>query len=333
MNIENINIFICNNCKSSDLKIVNNDEKSIEKSIYEGTIICNICQHAIKIVEGVPRFVPESNYSDSFGYQWNKHYNTQLDSYTKLSISEDRLLSTTGWTAEDINQSTILEAGSGSGRFTEVLLKYGAKVISFDYSKAIDVVKNNFQDQEHKLTVFQGDIMRIPLKKKSYSKVVCLGVLQHTKNPKDAFMHLSSLVAENGELVIDIYKKTFFSILQWKYILRPITKRINTNLLYRIIKYMVPIMLPFVILLKKLFGRVGGRLSPICDYSDLGLSPSLNKAWSILDTFDMYSPEYDKPQTRKAVLNWFSDAGFVEIEVKYGLNGIIAKGRLNGTKA
>ena len=53
----------------------------------------------------------------------------------------------------------------------------------------------------------------------------------------------------------------------------------------------------------------------------------MDKEWSILDTFDMYSPEYDKPQTLKEVQRWFKEAGLKDVEVIYGPNGIVGKGK------
>ena len=42
-------------------------------------------------------FVASEHYAASFGMQWNRHRRTQLDSYTGLSISLDRLFASTGY--------------------------------------------------------------------------------------------------------------------------------------------------------------------------------------------------------------------------------------------
>lgn len=332
MKISDLKILVCPNCDNGEIKFSTNHSTVKLEIIEEGFTKCQKCDKNYVVTNGIPRFVSNFNYSNSFGYQWHHHYKTQLDSYSKLSISKDRLLEVTGWTLNEIEGSTIVEAGSGAGRFTEVLLNAGANVISFDFSNAIDVIKNNLSNTDSKLLIFQGDILRMPLRKRSYSKVICLGVLQHTENPYKAFIELSSLVAPNGEIVIDTYKKTFSSMLHWKYLLRPLTKRLNKESLYSLINVIVPILLPLAAKLRKVAGRFGARLLPICDYSHLGLSDDLNKEWSILDTFDMYSPKYDKPQTINTVLKWFKDAGLDVISVRYGLNGIVAKGKYKNNK-
>src|SRR5882762_2721933 len=47
--------------------------------------------HEFPVVAGVPRFVPGTTYADHFGEQWKRYRLTQLDSYTGVPISEDRL--------------------------------------------------------------------------------------------------------------------------------------------------------------------------------------------------------------------------------------------------
>ena len=62
-------------------------------------------------------------------------------------------------------------------------------------------------------------------------------------------------------------------------------------------------------------------------YHHLGLSPAVNREWAILDTFDMYAPAHDHPQTLNRVRRWYEDVGFVDVNVEYGPNGVIARGR------
>ena len=73
---EHLEYLICPVCKGS-LKL--------QKEIYEGDLIkegvlsCN-CAKEYPIVNFIPRFVPKSNYADSFGFEWNMHKKTQFDS-------------------------------------------------------------------------------------------------------------------------------------------------------------------------------------------------------------------------------------------------------------
>lgn len=324
MRLIDLEHYICRDCGAEKL-ICHTAQGQQLSDIEEGIIRCNGCGTEYSVVKGIPRFVPVENYASSFGYQWNIHRRTQLDSNTGLPISKNRVFAVTGW-SECLAGQTILEAGSGAGRFTEILLGTGADVFSFDFSNAVEAnwVNNGNNPQMH---LFQGDIFHVPLRKSSFDKVFCLGVLQHTPDPDRAFKSLAEFVRPGGELVIDVYTKSFLHLCQWKYFLRPLTKRMNKELLYKIISAIVPKLIPMAKLFRKLGGKYGSRLLPIVEYSYLGISEHLNDQWAILDTFDMFSPMYDHPQTLASVNNWFKDAGFEDVKVGYGPNGVIGKGK------
>jgi len=287
---------------------------------------CKQCNISYPIVDKIPRIVDVNNYSESFGYQWNIHQETQLDSYTGLPISQDRLYAATGWNKDThLAEQSILEAGSGAGRFTEILVKTCANVHSFDYSRAVDANARNNSKAEN-LNLFQGDIFNIPFNDGSFDHVFCLGVIQHTPDPEKAFFSLASKVKQGGCLYIDVYTQSWHHYLHWKYILRPITMRINREKLYKFLSHIVPKLIPISKTLRKFFGRFGARLIPIVEFSHLGLSKEINEQWAVLDTFDMYSPAHDHPQSMKTVRRWFKEAGFENSEIWYGDNGVVGRG-------
>jgi SAM-dependent methyltransferase len=288
-------------------------------------LVCGGCTARYPVVDGIARFVPPENYSGSFGLQWNRHQRTQLDSHIGRPISRQRLFATTGW-PERLEGQTVLEAGSGAGRFTEVLCSTGARVFSFDYSSAVEANARN-NGRAPGLTLFQGDIRRIPLPEQAFDHVLCLGVLQHTPNPRESFLSLVRHVRPGGDLVVDVYRDSLAARLQWKYLLRPVTKRLPPATLYRAIAWLAPKLMVPTRWLRRLFGRAGARLSPIVEYSHLGLSPEHNREWAVLDTFDMYAPAYDLPQTAATLRSWYAEAGFVDVVVGDGPNGVAGRGR------
>jgi len=291
----------------------------------EAQWLCSCCGTSYPVEDGVPRFVPPQNYALSFGYQWNVHGKTQLDSHTGLPISRHRFFEATQW-PENLEGQLILEAASGAGRFTEVLAGTGATVYSFDLSRAVEANRAN-NGHYPNLTLFQADLCRLPLVKQAFDKVVCLGALQHTPDPERAFRSLAQQVRPGGQLVIDIYRRSLPALLQWKYLLRPITRRIAPESLYRWVRRAVPPLVPIAAGLRRLAGRAGARLVPIVEYSHLGLRPELNVEWAVLDTFDMYSPAHDHPKSLEEVNRWCVEAGLAEIEVGPGQNGVVARAR------
>jgi SAM-dependent methyltransferase len=295
------------------------------ESSADAELICRSCSSRYPVRNGIPRFVPAENYARSFGFQWNQHRSTQLDSHTGLTLTKDRIVAATHW-PDCLDDQTILEAGSGAGRFTEIIAATGADLYTFDLSDAVDANRSNNSRFEN-VRFSQADMFALPFRPASFDEVICLGVIQHTPDPHHAFRALAAQVRPRGHLTIDCYPKTVRAMVSWKYLLRPLTKRMPKDRLYRLIERWGPPLIPASIFLRRLFGSAGPRLLPILQYDHWGVRGELNRQWCILDTFDMYSPLYDHPQTLKTVRRWYEDAGFDEIDVRYGLNGIVARGR------
>jgi len=320
--------FCCPGCRGN-IKLQTSISDNGE--VKEGRLVCSACGSIYPVANYIPRFVPAENYAGSFGYQWNRHVQVQIDRFSNLNISKDRFFSVTQW-PEDMQGQLILEAGCGAGRFTQVAISTGAQVFSFDYSNSVDA---NLQNNElpQNLCLFQADIFNIPLSYKKFDKVFCLGVLQHTPDVKGAFMSLLPYLKDGGEIVIDVYNRPWYNPLIPRYVVRflfgPITRRMKPNTLHKVVERIVLVLLPVKIFLRKipLIGRYVSYLIPV---ASLELLPQLTKEQrlelSILDTFDMISPRYDTPQRINDVRDWFVEAGLTDIEIKYGPNGINAKG-------
>jgi SAM-dependent methyltransferase len=247
------------------------------------------------IINSIPRFVPKSNYAESFGFQWNIFGKTQVDNHSKLNISKERFFRSSGWTVDDLAQSTVLEVGSGSGRFTQVILATGAKVFSFDYSNAVEA---NFRNNggHPNLNICQASVYEMPFKPNTFDKVCCLGVIQHTPDVELSFSKMIEVLKPGGEIVIDVYADTLKTKFYSKYWFRPFTKRIIKKRLLSIIKWYVPKWMPVSTLLLNVpvIGKFLAQIIPFVNYSKQ--FPDLTKEqlyeWAILDTFDMLSPEY-----------------------------------------
>ncbi len=319
-----IKFLFCPQCKSS---LTLHDAKEQNNSIESGSLTCSICKSQYPVVRHIPRFVPLQNYANSFGFQWIKHARTQYDSYSGSNVSEKRFFEETKW-PRDLRQQLILEAGSGSGRFTEQAASTGAMVLSIDYSQAVEANYDSNGDKDNVLIV-QADIYNMPFRENYFDKLFCFGVLQHTPDVKKAFMTLPPYLKTGGRLVIDVYKKQCLlkQLLRTKYYARIFTRRITPEKLYNFTNKYINLMWPLARLINKLpLGRNINQSLLIADYRGLyDLDEDTLKEWAILDTFDMLSPTYDNPQTIETVKQWFDDALLTDVDVCYGYNGIEAR--------
>jgi SAM-dependent methyltransferase len=285
--------------------------------IESGLLVTADGAHRYPIRNFVPRFVPESNYADNFGMQWNKFSRTQLDSHSGHPISAQRLWSATGWKPSDLAGCRVLDVGCGAGRFAEAALAAGAEVVALDYSNAVDACYANLGHYEN-LLVVQGDIYALPFVKGEFPFVYSLGVLQHTPDVAQAFAALPPMVRPGGALCVDFYERSWKSSLLPKYWLRPLTKRMSKSRLFALLQLLVPKLLPLSRALGKA-PRIGGQLKrfvPVANYAgELPLDEQQQLEWSLLDTFDWFAPAYDQPQTAATVRRWLEHAGMQKVEV------------------
>ena len=130
MRIELLDILCCPNT-GQRLSLEQLEYK--DEEIYYGWLVTEGGQHRYPIRNFIPRFVPGSNYADNFGIQWNKFRQNQLGSFSGHPISANRFWKATGWKPGELIDQWILDAGCGAGRFAEVALQAGAKVVALDY--------------------------------------------------------------------------------------------------------------------------------------------------------------------------------------------------------
>lgn len=290
---------------------------NLQDEVESGWLVTKDGENRYPILNGIPRFVPESNYADNFGMQWNHFSKTQLDSYSGHPISANRFWSATGWNEFQMKESWVLDIGCGAGRFAEVALRSGAQVVAIDYSSAVDACWENLKNYPN-LHLIQGNIYALPLLPHSFDFVYSLGVLQHTPDVATAFASLPPMLRVNGRLCVDYYEKSYKSKLLPKYWLRPLTKRIDKQTLFDVLREIVPGLL----LISRAFGRIPAignllkRFVPVANYEGiLPLNENQLKEWALLDTFDWLSPSYDNPQTKSTIRSWAKKAELKDIEV------------------
>ena len=318
-------LLVCPHCQSGlELSAAREEEGEIA----DGTLTCTGCGAVFPVVRFVPRFVPAQNYSSSFGFQWNRFRRTQLDSTTEQPISRRRFFAQSGWAPADMAKQWVLDLGCGAGRFAEIAVSTGARVVAVDYSSAVDACRANL-GAHPRLDVVQADVYHLPFRRRMFDYVYCFGVLQHTPDVEGAFRALTQQLQPSAHIAVDLYPRLLLNIVWPKYWLRPVTKRIPAERLLRVVIRMVDLLWPVSLALGRV-PAVGRRLRhavPIANYEGLlPLTAPALKEWAVLDTFDMLAPAHDHPQTVETLRAWFDRAGLVDVEVfRDGL--VVGRGR------
>ena len=297
----------------------------------EGDTLACTAGHSFALRNGIPRFVANSKYAEAFGAQWKRYRLTQLDSYTRTTISRDRARRCIGeelWS--ELEGKQILECGCGAGRFTEIFLSRGAYVTSIDLSEAVDANQENFpQSRTHRIA--QADILQLPFPPQQFDVVFCLGVIQHTPNPEKTVGCLYNQVRPGGTLVIDHYTHNLSWYTKSAPLFRFLLRRLPPDKGMRCTERLVNTLLPFHRMARHFYPAQAliSRFSPVlCYYNSLPeLSHEHHREWALLDTHDSLSDWYNHFRTRGQIRRILEHLGLLNIWCEYGGNGVEARGQ------
>ena len=331
MKSEYLKFMCCPHC-SARLEIAAAVER--EGRIESGSLACTNgqCGKTYRIANFVPRFVEHGKYAQSFGEQWKTFSRTQLDT-ANLTESVKRWDSEIGWDEADLAGKTVVEFGSGAGRFVDIVSKRGAKLaVGIDITDAVDATQANLGSRDN-VFIVQADFFQPPFVKGFFDRAYSIGVLHHTPDPEAAFMSLVSMLNDNGKVGLSLYEITLYdrpnrnslktssvellwAINMWRVeFFRVFTTRLPDPLMIAYCKYFVPLLhylnkVPVVRYLRYAF--------PSTCY------PNLPVEWSMLDTNDTYATKIVHMYRHKDVFLWFMRANVQDIIIHNSIPGWVS---------
>jgi len=274
-------------------------------------VYCSSCSILYPVTNGVIQFVSSEDYTESFGFEWNKYARTQLDQNGSCS-SEEALRRKTGFSANDLEGKWVLDVGCGMGRFAEVASRWGANVVAVDLSRAAEVVAQNLADRNN-VWVCRADLFHLPLAPASFDYIYSVGVLHHTPDCERAFKTLTQFLKPGGTIAIWVYS----AYSKW-YRMSDFYRRFTTRLPSRWLHAFCQIAGPLHYIHRGL--RCVPAIGRILSGGLLNLFPMSTHPkwdWRVLDTFDWYSPVYQSKHTYEEVFRWFEDCGLRDLRVLF----------------
>jgi len=320
--LELLEILACPNC-AGDLAL-RGEVRLQDAGVNSGALWCGRCDISFPIKDGIPRFVDIGEPDTSFGFQWNLFRKEQLDSWNGAGLSAGRFWSETGWSRESLTGKLVLDVGCGAGRFLEVVSIANCTVVGVDVSTAIDASAKTVESKNN-VQLIQADVYRLPFKPGVFDSCYCIGVAQHTPRPLEALRCLPRLLRPGGRLAVTVYEKRQFTKLNGKYLVRPLTRRLNKRVLLAGIRALMPVLFPVTELLFRLpvLGPVFDFIIPVANYVErTELSWRQRYRIAVLDTFDRLAPDFDDPLVEEEVLNAFAELGMQQVrrQANPGLN-------------
>ena len=256
--------------------------------------------YAYPIIRNIPRFVSDDHYVGSFSFEWNTHFNTQLDSARGGDSSEQQFRQKTGFTPEELRGKLVLDAGVGAGRYADIVSRWSADVVGVDLSYSVEAAERNFADRPNVLIV-QADIGKLPFRPASFDAIFSIGVLHHTPDTRNYFLRLVPLLKPGGTIAIWVYPQEGDYVLRKAWI--PFTNKIPPQMFYQWCRWFVPWAQ------RHPGNHWVGFIRRVFPFSTQGLGLEND----VLDTFDGYSPKYHGIHSVEEVRQWFQEAGLVHV--------------------
>lgn len=301
-------------------------EQLYGEEILEGTLVSREFHHTYPIVGGVPRLIPgttdhseprhpagqpDEPHSDerspeSFGRQWSNYQYEDHTWFKDLKLREREFLHSMAMSADALPGALLLDAGCGHGALTAALAgAYGMEAVGMDFTGAVGRAQANrekFAGPDAPFVHYlQGDLLQPPLTHSVFDLVHCSGVIHHTPDPHRAFQSLFETTRPGGRLYVQVYRKREAWVGIPNTMIRSVTTRIPTRILWPMCVAAVPVHTALVHVVALFRGE----------------RPMLSKATTrerAVSLFDNYSPRYQFRYHANEIRRFFEDAGMDEIE-------------------
>jgi SAM-dependent methyltransferase/uncharacterized protein YbaR (Trm112 family) len=223
-----LSILVCPSCgKGLALRVLGEEGREIT----EGLLTCKGCGDSYPVIRGIARMLPASminrhlldsfmekhgnlpasfgraersstqavkeRTSKSFGFQWNV-FSEMHKEYEKNFLNYVHPKDPSFFRGKK-----VLDAGCGFGRHTYYAAKYGADVVGFDLSDAVDAAYRNCGKMPN-VHIVQGDIYNLPFRK-AFDFVMSIGVLHHLPQPEKGYRSLVGLLRRGDEIFAWLY--------------------------------------------------------------------------------------------------------------------------------
>lgn len=255
----------------------------------------------------------QSRTQSTYGLQWNR--------YRIVRDDEDRatFLHRTGLSADDLAGKAVLDGGCGMGRYLRIAAGSAARlVVGIDLSRAVEAARDVTRALP-RVAIVRGDLLRPPFAPGGFDVIYSLGVLDHTPDPRRAFLELARLLRPGGLIAVWVYpreRRIVEAIMNAQ-------RAISTRLPLGVLEPLCRIAAPIGGLKRRLMAsrwRPVERMGVALHLATIGVSMHPDPEVRVCDTLDWYAPRYLSRHTHAEVAGWFAEAGLVDV-VDLGAGG------------
>ncbi len=250
--------------------------------------------------------VDQSRTKSAYGLQWNR--------YRIIREDEDRatFFNRTGLSPGSLQEKLVLDAGCGMGRYLRIAAQSGCgHIVGMDLSRAVEAARELTAGLDG-VSLVRGDLLRLPFSAERFDIIYSLGVLDHTPDPRLAFLGLARLLKPGGRIVIWVYQRER-PLVEW---MMNFQRAISTRLPLPMLELACRWTAPVGELKRRLFASrrwLVQRFGVAMHLLSIGVSMHPDREVRMCDTLDWYAPRYLSRHTFDEVSGWFREAGLSDV--------------------
>jgi SAM-dependent methyltransferase len=242
----------------------------------------------------------------AYGLQWNR--------FRILRPDEDRATfrNRTRLSIADLAGKVVLDGGCGMGRYLRIAAELGpALVVGLDLSPAVLAARELTAGMPG-VAIVRGDLLRLPFSPGSFDHIYSIGVLDHTPDPRKAFLNLATLLKPGGRIAVWVYRQERPAV-EW---IMSAHRAVSRRLPLRVLMGLSRLFAPIGGLKRRLMSsrwRLVERTGVALHLLTIGVSLHPDPEVRVCDTLDWYAPRYLSRYTKDQVAAWFAEAGLIDV--------------------
>ncbi len=249
--------------------------------------------------------IDQNRTKTAYSLQWNRFRIIRTEEDEATFFNRTRL------SAADLDGKLVLDAGCGMGRYLRIAARGPSRrVVGMDLSRAVEAARE-LTALLPGVSLVRADLLRLPFPAESFDVIYSLGVLDHTPDPKAAFLGLARLLKPGGRLVVWVYEKER-PVIEW---MMNAQRAISTRLPVSVLEALCRLLAPVGGLKRRLFASrhwIVERFGVALHVSTIGVSMHPDPEVRVCDTLDWYAPRFLSRHTHDEVAGWFREAGLVD---------------------
>jgi len=196
--------------------------------------------------------------------EWERYWKGKK---AKISSNKKRMMKI----LDNYSNGKVLDAGCGTGFFSEYFSRNNLETFSLDYSKrALKMVRA----LDEKIIPISGDIRKLPFKDMTFDTIFSDGLLEHFKDPVSILNEFRRTLKTNGKIITFLPNRISYWIFVKPFVMKEIDEekydlvkiiKIHKNANLKIIKYGALGVFPFKASPEIFSKKIGRLLYVICE--------------------------------------------------------------------